>query len=97
MQGNNFRVGEKVRIKSFDWYISKINTAEGNVYLGGYRKFTKSMSRHCGRVVVIENIHYCKECDSDHIKLEGSEFGNETWNPEFFTKYSQQLELNFET
>ena len=53
-----YKVGDKVRIKSLDWYNENKNKF-GNVW--GHYPFDKDMSKYCGKVMTISHIrgdHY---------------------------------------
>ena len=50
-----FKVGDKVRIKSIDWYNkNKNNNGDIKSIDRGYVYFTRSMSQYCGKVAVEE-------------------------------------------
>ena len=49
-----YKVGDKVRIKSLDWYHKNKN-ASGNVYCG-FKLFTEEMSKYCGKTMTITNV-----------------------------------------
>lgn len=53
-----FKVGDKVRVKSLDWYQYEYKNEEGGL------SFTPKMSDFCGKVVTIKTI----SCDSYTIK-----------------------------
>ena len=46
-----YKVGDKVRIKSLDWYNEKKRYETGNVYLS--MSFVANMSKYCGQVATI--------------------------------------------
>lgn len=48
-----YRKGDKVRIKSREWYNANKNS-EGAVLFNGLRIFDEDMSKFCGKVVTIE-------------------------------------------
>lgn len=50
-----YKVGDKVRIKSLDWYNANKNS-EGAIIFPDFNIFDESMSELCGKVVTIE---YC--------------------------------------
>ena len=49
----SYKVGDRVRIKSLEWY-NKNKNRYGSVECGFYC-FTKEMSAHCGQVMTISN------------------------------------------
>ena len=53
MSENNYKVGDKVRVKSLDWYNTNKNS-EGTIIFNGFRIFDEDMSKFCGKVVTIE-------------------------------------------
>lgn len=57
METMKFKVGDKVRVKSLEWYNSNKN-AEGKVYKDGISSiyFTEGMTFWCGKIVQIEKI-----------------------------------------
>ena len=50
-----YKVGDKVKIKSLDWYNDN-RDYDGNVECGFYY-FTEEMSKYCGKILTIGNIH----------------------------------------
>ena len=54
MSENNYKVGDKVRVKSLDWYNTNKNS-EGTIIFNGFRIFDEDMSKFCGKVVTIES------------------------------------------
>lgn len=54
MSENNYKPGDKVRIKSLDWYNANKNS-EGTIIFNGFRIFDEDMSKFCGKVVTIES------------------------------------------
>ncbi len=64
-----FKVGDKVRIKSIDWYNkNKNNNGDIRSIDIGYAYFTRSMSQYCGKVAVIvkKDTAYWYEIDIDN-------------------------------
>ena len=67
MSGMKYQVGDKVRIKSLDWYNENKNKY-GNIHRG-YMSFTSNMSIYCGAVLTICDIkdefsyYHMKECE----------------------------------
>lgn len=59
-----YKPGDKVRIKSLDWYNANKNE-KGIIPCGDYN-FTKLMTPLCGEIVTIKDIEY----DSGYILLE---------------------------
>ena len=54
MSENNYKVGDKVRVKSLDWYNTNKNS-EGTIIFNGFRIFDEDMSKFCSKVVTIES------------------------------------------
>lgn len=53
---SKYKIGDKVRVKSLDWYKSNKNEYD-SVVLGGIRPgFTHSMSIYCGKVMTIVDV-----------------------------------------
>lgn len=50
-----FKVGDRVRVKSLEWYNSKEKDSVGLINFG--KCFTASMSKKCGRILTIRNIY----------------------------------------
>lgn len=51
MENMKYKVGDKVRIKSLDWYNQNKSYETGNVYLS--MSFVANMSQYCGQVATI--------------------------------------------
>lgn len=60
-----YKVGDKVRIKSLDWYRKYANK-DGIIVCGNYY-FTQNMLKYCGKVLMITNVirdfYVCKDID----------------------------------
>ena len=58
METLKFKVGDKVRVKSLEWYDSNKN-AEGKVYKNGISDihFSEGMTFWCGKIVQIKKIY----------------------------------------
>lgn len=54
-----YKVGDKVRIKSIDWYNENKNPDYGFVYLGNGICFYSHMSNYCGKTMTISEIFGC--------------------------------------
>lgn len=52
----SYRVGDKVRVKSLEWYYNKKAKAAGQVIWAGTNTFTSDMSKFCGEVVTISSV-----------------------------------------
>ena len=63
-----YKKGDKVKIKSLEWYNANKNS-EGAVLFHGCRIFDEDMSKFCGKVVTIE--HYNSTWHSYDIKEDG--------------------------
>ena len=77
---NKYKIGNKVRVKSLDWYM--LNKDEyGNVVFSGdviKPSFTHIMSRYCGQVMTIVNI----DSDGDYTMKEDN--GGFCWCEDMF-------------
>lgn len=75
---NPIKVGDKVKIRSIDWYNSN-KDAFGVVHCG--YEFTKSMSEYCGEIATIKSCVgfncYTIDIDNNYHK----------WTPRMFEKY----------
>lgn len=83
-----YKVGDKVRVKSIEWY-DKNKEADGPVKLfeGNYN-FIKSMSKYCGRIVTICRVDYVGGF-YDIVEDNGKSF----WTDEMFEgKIEEQIE-----
>ena len=49
-----YKPGDRVRVKSLDWYNTNKNS-EGTIIFNGFRIFDEDMSKFCGKVVTIES------------------------------------------
>ena len=49
-----YKPGDRVRVKTFDWYNTNKNS-EGTIIFNGFRIFDEDMSKFCGKVVTIES------------------------------------------
>ena len=76
---SKYKIGQKVRVKSIDWYNNNQDSF-GCVSIGNKKpKFTYSMSKYCGLVLTID----------DHSEYEGEYYmieddGVYTWTDEMF-------------
>lgn len=50
-----YKVGEKIRIKSIDWY-NKNKDREGYVNFNQNESFSPSMSKYCGKIATIKSV-----------------------------------------
>ena len=73
-----YKVGDKVRVKSLEWYNEHKNEC-GNVNLINSLSFTKPMSEFCGKEVEICNVH--DGLEYYYISGDEIEFG---WTDEMF-------------
>jgi hypothetical protein len=81
-----FKVGDKVRVKSLDWY-NKNKNKDGNVEIGP--TFVIGMSYFCGKVFTIESITPL----ANYILL--NEDRGYSWHKDFFENPNSQLEFDF--
>jgi hypothetical protein len=76
---SKYKIGQKVRVKSIDWYHHN-KDAFGSVCVGDLKpKFTYAMSKYCGQVLTVD----------DHSEYEGEYYmieddGVYTWTDEMF-------------
>ena len=54
-----YKVGDKVRVKSLDWYNENKNPDYGFVYLGNGICFYSHMSTYCGKTMTISEVVGC--------------------------------------
>lgn len=52
----NFKVGDKVRVKSSKWYHKNLAKSGRGFFWVGSNTFTPEMSAHCGEIVTISSI-----------------------------------------
>lgn len=56
-----YKVGDKVRIKSLEWYKSAYKDNDGDIKCDGHSYFFNTMQEFCGEVMTIEHaygLHY---------------------------------------
>ena len=76
---SKYKIGQKVRVKSLDWYNNN-KDGLGGVRIGDNKpKFTYGMSKYCGQVLTTDD-HY--ECDGEYYMIEDD--GVYTWTDEMF-------------
>ena len=74
-----YKVGDKVRIKSFDWYNENKDNY-GAIYAGNGFGFWKNMARHCGEIMKITIVKVDPEdSNKGYYFMENSE---ERWTDE---------------
>lgn len=74
-----YKVGDKVRIKSFDWYNENKDYGEGIIYFEHSFDFTESMSKYCGQIATIT--HIIEKYDEYKINLDQ---GYYAWTDKMF-------------
>lgn len=67
-----FKVGDRVRVKSLEWYNDEPKNMYGEIYLNGL-SFSENMKKYCGEILTI--IKIVEDC----YILEGSEFCWQDW------------------
>jgi hypothetical protein len=73
-----YKKGDKVRVKSLDWYKDNKNP-ENAIIFEGFNIFDESMSEFCGKVVTIEH------CNTKHNYYDIEEDGKVNyWTDEMF-------------
>jgi hypothetical protein len=73
-----YKKGDKVRVKSLDWYKANKNP-ENAIIFEGFNIFDESMSEFCGKVVTIEH------CNAKHNYYDIEEDGKVNyWTDEMF-------------
>ena len=76
---SKYKIGQKVRVKSLDWYNAN-KDSYGSVAIGDKKpRFTYAMSKYCGQVLTVD----------DHSEYEGEYYmieddGIYTWSDEMF-------------
>ena len=55
METLKFKIGDKVRVKSLEWYNSQEKDRVGLIHFG--IGFTAIMSKYCGRILTIQDIY----------------------------------------
>lgn len=90
METMKFKVGDKVRVKSLEWYNSKKNFT-GCIMQG--KMFTKDMIEFCGKILTIEAV-----C-GDYYKVEGNSKYWQDWmlEDEVVTEEKQLNKNDMET
>lgn len=63
-----YRKGDRVRVKSLEWYNANKNSY-GTIIFNGFRIFNEDMSKFCGKVVTIE--YYNSTCNYYDIEEDG--------------------------
>ena len=70
MGGLKYKVGDRVRIKNFDWYNDNKDDIFGKVWCAnGHIPFDKDMCKYCGKVMTISHVradHYTMVEDLAH-------------------------------
>lgn len=86
---SKYKIGQKVRVKSLDWYNANKGKFD-NIVLGGVRpSFTHYMSRYCGQVMTIVAI------DSEYGDYTMKEDnGDYSWDAEMFEGVVDVDQLN---
>lgn len=79
-----YKVGDKVKIKSLDWYNAN-KDINGIVKVPG-SNFVKGMSKHCGKVYEITSVV------NDHYILSINENLRWTWTNEMFETFNDNME-----
>ena len=79
------KVGDKVKIKSREWY-EKWKNSEGNVQV--LYSFIKSMAKHCGRVLTVKEVSFGSR-DWKFILEEDEKENN--WSLEMFEEVYTQI------
>lgn len=73
-----YKKGDKVRVKSLDWYNANKNPEDAIIF-EGFNIFDESMSEFCGKVVTIEH------CNTKHNYYDIEEDGKVNyWTDEMF-------------
>lgn len=74
-----YKVGDKVQIKSFDWYNENKDYGQGIIYFEHSFDFTESMSKYCGQIATIT--HIIEKYDEYKINLDQ---GYYAWTDKMF-------------
>ena len=86
-----YNIGDKVRIKSLDWYNENKDPKHGFVYLGNGICFYSHMSKYCGKTMTISEIFGCYYVMTEH--------GYDNWTDEMIEELVEEAtdpELKFE-
>jgi hypothetical protein len=77
---SKYKIGDRVRVKSLEWYNANKDTENGNMIIfGKFHIFDEYMSEFCGKVVTIEY------CDTLHNLYQIKEDGEENdWSDDMF-------------
>lgn len=80
MSAMRYKKGDRVRVKSLEWYNANKDTENGNMIIfGKFHIFDEYMSEFCGKVVTIEY------CDTLHNLYQIKEDGEENdWSDDMF-------------
>lgn len=82
-----YKVGDKVRIKSIDWYNENKDYDKGIIYFEESFDFTESMSKYCGQIATIT--HIIEKYDEYKINLD---HGYYAWTYEMFEGLVKEVE-----
>lgn len=82
-----YKVGDKVRIKSIDWYNENKDYDKGIIYFEESFDFTESMSKYCGQIATITYI--IEKYDEYKINLD---HGYYAWTYEMFEGLVKEVE-----
>lgn len=88
METLKFKVGDKVRVKSLEWYNDNKNY-DGNIYgLNNKKNFIKEMTCYCGQIFTI------KEIENDYYIMHDNGFRWQDWMLEDEPVTEQLLKRN---
>ena len=85
-----FKIGDKVRVKSYEWYISEPKNNYGDILKG--KNFTEEMCEYCEEILTIKEVY------DDYYKVDGNTIFWQDWmledKPVAEEKQEQQLKTN---
>ena len=70
----NYKVGDKVKIKSLEWYKAN-KDKNGAVYCGDI-PFVRSMSEFCGKILTVNRLYYSTDTYEMLEDLEGFDWND---------------------
>ena len=86
-----YKVGDKVKIKSIDWYDQNINCGKDVVFSNGYH-FTPKMTKYCDVVLTILDV--CERASFSHYIMEGVGFA---WTDDMIAGLAEEKHQTFNT
>ena len=101
---SKYKIGQKVRVKSLDWYNNNKEDGLGGVRIGDKKpKFTYAMSKYCGQVLTVDDLseyegeYYMIEDDGIHVWADEMFEGvvdDQLYHPDMSWRYHSDSELD---